>query len=127
MSLVNQFQGLLGSLFIGFFLSFILHIWNTIFESKKIYILFPLYIIFFSLCSVLYISFLFNTTKGVNNIFFIPVSIYGGFLYEKYYYPHFDVVFCKVKNKARLKMHKMIDIIIKRGKRKNGDISKKEE
>lgn len=115
MNLVNQFQGLFGSLFLGFFFMWFYHLYSKVFTSKLILINAIFNLFLFLGYTVIYLMFLFDRTYGIYNIFYIPSLFVGVLLYEKFYSVYFEPIFMNIQKVLR----KLICSLKIRFKRKN--------
>ncbi len=86
MDLLQQFQGVLGSLLLGGLFYFFFHLLNLLLDHRGIrffwYLLQPVY--FFS-CTIAYYLFLCTFTYGIYNFFF-TLSLLAGFLLYFFFY-----------------------------------------
>ena len=118
MDLINQFQGLFGSLFLGFFFMWFFHLFNKVFTSKLIIIGILLNLILFLGYTVVYLIFLFNRTRGVYNIFFLPALFIGSFLYERFYASYFEEIFIMMQKKLKEMINSFKKLMMKKKSKK---------
>lgn len=134
MSLLQQFQSLIGSMFFGSFSLFCWTLFNRIFYSKKVLIIrFPLEILLFCYLSYLYYCFLSYYSFGIFNVFYVPAFILGMYIYYKFYAYHFETLFEVMASSVykviiepiKLKKKKICDKLKKKKRRKvNGKKTK---
>lgn len=122
MELLNQFQGFLGSLGIGFFFYMIFHPIYRIFQKASFFIKFPAFLIVFIGGTIFYFMFLIKYNYGIMNIFY-PLSILIGVcFYHIFYFMPFDDFYlrtmAKVRDLIKLKRKKLFAIINKKVKEK---------
>ncbi len=108
MDLLQQFQGVLGSLLLGGLFYFGLSIINILLKHRFLiilwYILLPLY---FATCTISYYVFMCYFTYGIYNFFF-TFSLLGGMLiYHILYLPGLERITMPFKNKIDNKMKKI--------------------
>ncbi len=127
MSLFQQFQTIIGSIFIGSFFLFCWTLFNRIFYSKKLIIIrVPCEISLFCLFSYLYYLFICQFSYGIFNIYYIPCLLLGAYLYYKFYAYHFECFFENIAisldsiilTSIKLKIKKICDKIKTRRKEK---------
>ena len=128
MSLLQQFQSIIGSIFFGSTFLFTWTLFNRVFYSKKVIIIrIPMEILLFCFFSYLYYVFISNFSYGIFNIFYIPSLILGGYLYYKFYAYHFECFFessassinKNIITPFKLKLKKVYDKLKKRRKQRN--------
>lgn len=128
MSLLQQFQSIIGSIFFGSTFLFCWTLFNRIFYSKKLIILrIPCEIILFCAFAYLYYVFISAFSNGVFNIFYIPSLLLGAYLYYRFYAYHFECFFESIANSInkfilpiKLKIKKTYDKLKTRRKHRNG-------
>ena len=108
MDLLQQFQGVLGSLLLGGLFYFGLSIINILLKHRFLivlwYILLPLY---FITCTISYYVFMCYFTYGIYNFFF-TFSLLGGMLiYHILYLPGLERITLPIRNKIDSKMKKI--------------------
>jgi hypothetical protein len=113
MNLINQFQGVIGSFFIGFFSLMVIHpvtyIWKRIIVINFILILISSLIL-----TISYYLFLTHFTYGIFNIFFI-ISLFGGMIiYFVFYSYHFNLIYQNIDRLIKLKKQRKVAIIKKK-------------
>ena len=128
MSLLQQFQSIIGSIFFGSTFLFTWTLFNRVFYSKKVIIIrIPMEILLFCFFSYLYYVFISSFSYGIFNIFYIPSLILGGYLYYKFYAYHFECFFESAASSInkniitpfKLKLKKVYDKLKKRRKQRN--------
>lgn len=119
MTLIQQFQGVIGSLVIGGLFAFIYTSLKSIFNHKGIrwfWYIFQIIILF--LMTYIYYLFLCYYTYGIYNFFFTISFIGGVLIYVFIYYPKYKNILIKVSsyidkriNNLKLKVKKIFDKI----------------
>ncbi len=108
MNLLQQFQGVLGSLLLGGLFYFGLSLINAFFKHRFLYwvyyILTPIY---FLICVILYYLFLCYFTYGIYNFFFTISLFLGMIIYHILYLPGVNKLLLPIKNKIDNKMKKI--------------------
>ncbi|MGM9858464.1 MAG: spore cortex biosynthesis protein YabQ [Bacilli bacterium] len=136
MTLLQQFQALIGSIFFGFIFTHLWYVFNRIFYKwegtfKRFILEVPLFISF----SYLYFLFLVNICNGKLSIYYLLCIALGLFIYVKFYAPKFnkfhekilnflnDKVFKKIKDKisTSFKKSKLYDFFKKDHNKKNNE------
>lgn len=129
MELLQQFQSIIGSIFLGSIFLFCWTLFNRVFYSKKLIIIrIPFEILLFCLFSYLYYIFICNYSYGIFNIFYIPSLLLGAYLYYRFYAYHFECLFEKTASSInkhlflpiKLKINKLYDKLKKRRKQNRG-------
>ena len=114
MNLLQQFQGIIGSLILGGLFCFIYLCLKSLLNHKYLIVLWmilqPLY---FLLVMSLYHIFLCEFTFGIYNIFFTLSLVVGVCLYLYFYHSKIKILLLKVEKKIDLKI-KFIDSSIKK-------------
>lgn len=130
MSLLNQFQGFIGSIGFGFFFYMFFHPLERIVKKSSLLIKGLIVLSFFLLGTYLYFLFLVKYTYGIMNVFY-PLSILIGVLfYHMFYFEKFDDFYIRIINKLslyiKLKSKKLFVIMNKKltGRKKHGKFSK---
>ena len=127
MSLLQQFQGFIGSIGFGFFFFMCFHFIYRIFEETNLFIKGVIYLITFLSGTYLYFLFLVEFVYGKVNVFY-PLSIFiGGMFYYLFYFDSFNKYYYYLIKKARLKRDKVVDIIKQEMRKRyveNGKIQK---
>ena len=86
MNLLQQFQGVLGSLMLGGLLLFFFHFFQTFFNHKYLrFFWYAFQALYFLSFAVGYYVFLCEYTYGIYNFFFTLSLISGSFLYLAFY------------------------------------------
>lgn len=132
MDLLQQFQGVLGSLLLGGLFYFGLSVINILLKHRFLivlwYILLPLY---FAIFTISYYVFMCYFTYGIYNFFF-TFSLLGGMLiYHILYLPGVERITMPIRNKIDSKMKKVklkkIRLKIKRNDKKSKSKRNKKE
>ena len=127
MSLLQQFQGFIGSIGFGFFFFMCFHLIYRIFEATNLFIKGVIYLITFLSGTYLYFLFLVEFVYGKVNVFY-PLSIFiGSMFYYLFYFDSFNKYYYHLIKKARLKRDKVVDIIKQEMRKRyveNGKIQK---
>lgn len=127
MSLLEQFQTIIGSIVFGSLSLFTWTLFNRVFYSKKVLILrIPLEIALFCYMAYLYYVFLGSYGSGVFNIFYVPALCLGGYIYYRFYAYHFETLFEGVANSLekailnpiKLKKKKIHDKLLEKEKKR---------
>ena len=127
MSLLQQFQGFIGSIGFGFFFFMCFHFIYRIFDQITIFIKGVIFLFTFLSGTYLYFMFLVEYVYGIVNVFY-PLSIFIGVLfYYLFYYDDFNNYYRYLIKKVRLKRDRLVDIIKQEMRKryvKNGKIQK---
>ena len=109
MTLLNEFQVIIGSIFLGWLFMMIWSMINVFIKNIKPNMLRLIFdtplISSFVYC---YYLFLINTSDGVLNIFYALAIIFGIYLYMKFYDCYFSKFFILIKNQIKIKIIKPI-------------------
>lgn len=107
MDLLQQFQGVLGSLLLGGLFYFFFHLLNLLLNHRWIrifwYLLQPVY---FFLCTIGYYEFLCYFTYGIYNLFFTLSLLTGMILYYFFYRKGIVSMMNPVVSKIDLKLNR---------------------
>ena len=110
MTLLEQIQVFIGSIFIAFFFMLIWTIFNALFDGKKMFILrLILEIMLFLSCSYLYHVFISITVNGILNVFYILSIIIAFYIYYKFYFEIVNTYVLNLKLLTELKIKNVID------------------
>lgn len=124
MELLQQFQGVLGSLLLGGCFCFGFTFFKTFLNHKYLKIIWiPFQICYCLLAAYLYYLFLCVFTYGIYNFFFTLSLILGMIIYVKFYYPKLNVLFAPINEKIEKKLKKIKVIKIKRKKKNEQEVS----
>ena len=120
MELLQQFQGVLGSLLLGGCFCFVYNLLRVLFNHKFLVVVWiPLQVIYCLFSSYLYYLFLCVFTYGIYNFFFTISLISGMLIYGKFYYPKLKIIFDRIGNKIDFEISK---IKLKKHKKRQKDV-----
>lgn len=108
MNLLQQFQGVLGSLLLGGLFYFGLTLINVFLKHRFLYWIYYIFTpLYFFVCVILYYLFLCYFTYGIYNFFFTISLFLGMIIYHILYLPGINKLLLPVKNKIDIKMKKI--------------------